>query len=161
MGLRKDDQFPGKERAIATVPSDTIVYCNLIGSHSDSQGAHTTVMNIPDIHLILEVWLQGLDKIGLLREVFVAALMTNKDKALKELIDEGLTTVTMDSVMTKVECCEELYRSWDFNDIPDKIRMLMEYHETLGHTPVITRSRRVGHGWEEVDGHQRTKGEEE
>ena len=161
MGLRKDDQFPGKERAIATVPSDTIVYCNLIGSHSDSHGAQTTVMNIPDLHLILEVWFQALDKIGHLREFFVAAVMTQKDNALKEMLDEGLTAVTMDSVMTQVKCCEELYRSWDFNDVPDKIQMLMEYHETLGHAPVITRSRRVGNGWEEVDAHQRTKGEEE
>ena len=166
MGLRKDDQFPGKERPIQLVPSDTIVSCNLIGSHSDQAGAHTTIMNIPDIHLILEVWMKALDKIGLLRQFFVAAIMSNKDKQLAEMFEQGLTVVTMDSVMTKVECsCEVLYKSFDYDPLPVGIERLMAYHDSLGHLPVVRHLKRVGNEWlpsgAEAEEYQRTKGEED
>ena len=166
MGLRKDDQFPGKERPIQSVPSDTIVSCNLIGSHSDQAGAYSTIMNIPDLHLILEVWMQALDKIGLLRQVFVAAVMSNKDKQLAEMFEKGLPVVGMDSVMTKVECnCEDLYIAYNYDPLPEGIERLMAYHDSLGHLPVVRHQKRVGNEWlpsgAEVEEYQRIKGEEE
>ena len=148
MGLRKDDKFPGKERPIQIVPSDCIVSCNLIGSHSDQAGAHTTIMNVPDIHLILETWMEALDKIGLLDQVFVAAVMSRKDRALAARFEKGVTVVDMKAVLTIVVCtCEELYRDYSYECPPDGILRLIEYHATLGHIVSIEHKKRSGSDW--------------
>ncbi len=147
-GLRKDDDFPGKQNAIQTVPSDCIVSCNLLGSHTEDAGVQTTIMNIPDIHLVLEVWMKALNKIGMLRQVFVAAIMSQNDEALKEMFNDGLIKVDDESVMTSVDCsCEQLYLAYNHDPLPKEIEGLKKYHESLGHEVKVSKKKRIGDVW--------------
>lgn len=147
MGLRTDNAFPGKEKAIHNEPSDVIVNCILLGSHSDDHGAMTTVLNTGDCYLQMLTFFSSLSRIGLLYPVLTKTLnlLTHIDGVAYDDIDSVVNDLwlTKDGQMFKnnmviIKCsCEELIRFKQVGHIiKESEQNLIDAHIRLGHTVI-------------------------
>lgn len=155
MGLRTTNEFPGKEEAIKNEPSDVIVFCSLIGSHSDQPGPKTVISNVPDQGLILEVLLKGLHKLGILVPTLFSVVYMNdlEDDVLAVLNKDRRAPCDVGQVMWKIDCsCEELYRHYGERLPPTpELERLIHAHTVLGHQVDINKYVFTGERWDKEE----------
>jgi hypothetical protein len=158
MGLRIDNEFPGKIKAIANEPSDVIVTCHLLGSHSDDHGHMTTISNVPDFYLHLLNIFSCLSRVGLLKPTLrsVLNLLSHADGATYDDIDGFVLDKWIEKkpdvqeVMVKVDCsCGELFRFYkNEHTFTPQERRFFEAHAHLGHTVLRKHMIFTGRGWD-------------
>lgn len=161
VGVRLDDNFPGKEKAIGNMPSDIIVSCDILGAHSDDQGPHTVISNVEDQYIFLEPHLIAMNELGLLKKTF-KSIFYGRGRHLKEIIRQAIeetdtyTEIKKGQVMTKVfcrDCDEEIYRWYNLEIIhkikEHKIWNYIEVHFNLEHDIYLKQLSFNGKGWDE------------
>ena len=150
-GLRTSNEFPGKAKAIQNIPSDVIVECTIIGSHSEYEGVHTGIMNFEDCVAHMRMEMEALHRIGLLKPVMhsICCRTHLEDDLRKILREEGkIIEIKTGVKMIRVNCScgEELFKFWKttWHRFTPEERRWIDAHKTLGHTVKITYNRYAG-----------------
>ena len=156
MGIRIDNNFPGKTKAITNEPSDVVVHCVLLGSHSDNHGPMTTIANVGDFYIQFLTMFSSLSRIGLLEPTFkkVLNLLSHIDEFAIDDIEMAMYHYRKGpanhDVMIIVKCsCEELLRFYQQDHLFKETELkLIDAHNRLGHTVIKEYLTFNGKSWE-------------
>jgi len=161
VGFRKG-VIQGKETAIKNVPSDCFTNCILIGSHSESCGRMTSILNLPDFYLQFRQMFFALWKVGQLKRIMRSTLVSCNDEIEHE-IEEAIWSrkwrkdhpIKIGTKFVEFFCsCGETFfreynhengKSWYKPNGRDKY--LFQLHRDLGHIVQYRKCKRIKRGF--------------
>lgn len=161
MGVRTG-MIKGKEKALENEPTDVILYCHLIGAHSESKGRYTFVENVGDQYLDMWTRFVALYRLGLLQRTFRSVLNIVSIDIIQELQDEierynerqldphvyGTGTKFIEF---SCSCKEIFFREHNYDHggkyyKPNKRdKLYFDVHRKLGHTIYYMKAKMVNH----------------
>jgi len=151
----------GKEKAIENQPTDVIVKCVLLGSHSEDVGKHTFILNIGDQYLDMWVWFHALYSLGLLERTFRSVLNITGIHVIQELQNEidrynenksNPHAIDIGSKFIEFSCsCKEVFfREYNEDQTNGKYykpnkrdEVYFDVHRDLGHEVFYRKAKRV------------------
>lgn len=145
----------GKGKACKKYPDDVMVYCLLLGSHSDMQGKYCFIENIPDQYLEIRSRFIALHDLGLLKRTLKRILYVSGHDIRKDIMDalketKKHTTIEKGARFIEFQCsCGEIFFREYVKDykLTNEDKIFIDVHRKLNHHIRYFKAKFTGNKW--------------